>query len=143
MDQSPDDVYPYEFYVRLKLDEWARFKSGEGVAGVFHSTLGLSEERMMMIDGYRDNDKLKINTAEAERTNRVVERMKKEDMRGWRVLSHYHFKSKSTKRDRAKAAGVHHREIEAILRRAHENLYLWRREDAHRQNIVNPAPVLA
>ena len=96
MDQSPDDVYPYEFYVRLKLDEWARFKSGEGVAGVVHSTLGLSEERMMMIDGYRDNDKLKINTAEAERTNRVVERMKKEDMRGWRVLSHYHFKSKIT-----------------------------------------------
>lgn len=133
MDQSPDDVYPYEFYIRTKLAEWDRcVVKGEGVGGIFHSTLSLSEERMMVIDGNRDNYKPIVITQEAERTNRAVQRMKKEDRRGWSALDCYHFRS-DAKRACAKAAGVHHREIEAILRRAHENLYLWRREDAHRK----------
>lgn len=141
MDQSPDDVYPFETYVRTQLMAWAQWKRGEGVAGVGGS-LGMSEERSMTIDSNRANFKPIVIVHEAERTGRAVKRMEQEDWRGWAALYCYHFNTEA-KRACAKAAGVHHREIEAILRRAHENLYLWRRDDAHRQNIVNPAPVLA
>ena len=141
IDQSPDDVYPFECYVRTQLVAWAQWRCGDGVAGVGGS-LGMSEERAMTIDSNRANFKPIVIVHEAERTGRAVARMRAEDERGWFALDCYHFRSEA-KRACAKAAGVHHREIEAILRRAHENLYLFRREDAHRQNIVKSAPVLA
>lgn len=127
--------------VRRHLASWKRWQLGEGVAGV-GSTLGYSDERMMTIDSNRNNDRPVVITHECERTNRAVLRMKVEDWRGWAALDCYHFRTEA-KRACAKACRVHHREIEAILRRAHENLLHFRREDAYRAISINPAPVLA
>lgn len=130
-----------EDQVRCLVVSWKAWKLHGGTGGV-GNCLGFSEERMMTIDGNRDNYKAIIIEADCQRTDRAMSRMKSEDWKGWAALQHYHLDNVS-KRACAKAARVHHREIDAILRRAHDNLLHFRKEDAYRAITINPAPVLA
>lgn len=140
-EQSPDDEFPYESFVRTKLQAWRQWMRGDGVAGMKGKQLVLDDETALRIQNRSDDFRLPMAVADAERTNRAVIELRNTDNVAWRALECYHFESMATRRI-ARACRKHHTDVPDILVRGHESLREFYIHDTGRISI-NPAPVVA
>lgn len=122
------DVYPYESWVRVKLTAWSQWVRGDGVSIECGRRLVMDEDTARLIEINRDDFRLPIAVADAERTDRAVQALRKSDGVGWHALRTYHFGGgplrSSDQRTISRFCKVRCASVPALLSRAHESLYL-------------------
>lgn len=126
-EQSTDDVYPYESWVRAKLATWQQWVRGDGVS-IGGNGLVLDEATARMLEINRDDFRLPIAVCDCERTHRAVNSLRTTDPQGWLALRAYHFGTGSLRAsDQGSIARVckcRRADVRGVLARAHESLYL-------------------
>lgn len=135
------DIYPEESVVAAKLNAWSQWRRGDGVRG---TVAGQAFDPMTALtrELNRDNFRLPMLVSDAEHTDRAIKAMRKDHDREWLALECYHLRNSASRRV-AQAARVHHADVPAILRRAHDNFRYFRAQAASMKLSVNPAPALA
>ena len=123
-EQCPDDEWPYESFLRAKLEAWKQWVRGDGVAGQAGRVLVLDEATARVLENKRDDFRLPIAVADAERTDRAVIELRNTDSSAWRAIECYHFRSTSH-RQISKAVKTHHMRVPDLLQRGHESLYFF------------------
>lgn len=120
------DVYRDESIIAAQLNAWRQWKRGDGVKGQVR-TIVLTEEQARQREISGDRLRLPMAVADAELTDRAIGLMHAADPKGWRALECYHLVVSGT-RQIARHIKVHHAEVPAILRRAHDNFAHYRAE---------------
>ena len=123
-EQDLDADWPHETELRAKLLAWKQWMLGDGVASQAGRMLVLDEATARVLENKRDDFRLPIAVADAERTNRAVIELRNTDSSAWRAIECYHFRNTSH-RQIAKAAKTHHMRVPELLKRGHESLYYF------------------
>ena len=123
-EQCADDEWPYESFLRAKLEAWKQWTRGDGVVGQAGRVLVLDEATAWVLQNKRDDFRLPIAVADAERTNRAVVELRATDSNAWRAIECYHFRSTSHQQI-SKAVKTHHMRVPDLLQRGHESLYFF------------------
>lgn len=138
------DRYQDESDCAAKLSAWDQWRRGDGVKGQVKSVTWSEDERLLMRELNRDNFRLPLVVSDAEHTNRALQMLRNSDRKGCDALLCYHLKDTAARVITRIAKLEHHRQVEAVLRRAHEGFWYCRAETANTANhIENPAPALA
>ena len=138
------DRYQDEADCAAKLAAWDQWRRGDGVKGQVSAITWCEDERLLKRELNRDNFRLPLVVSDAEHTNRALQMLRNTDRKGCDALVCYHLKDTAARVITRHAKLEHHRQVEAVLRRAHEAFWYCRAETARTvAHSENPAPVLA
>lgn len=138
------DRYQDESDAAAKLTAWAQWRRGDGVKGQVGTITWCEDERLLYRELNRDNFRLPLVVSDAEHTHRALRMLRNSDRKGCDALLCYHLYDSAARVITRRAKLEHHRDVDAVLRRAHEAFWYCRAETVHTvARSENPAPVLA
>lgn len=137
---SDIDVYPHESVTKDLLEEWQSWMDAPGAGRISGGCpQAWDEQTAIAREARSDKNNFGNVAAEAERTHNTLRQLKAQAHKQHAALIHYHLNPLgSAHRSIAAVARVHHKEVRALLRFAHENFYVMRKDIS-----INTAPSLA